>query len=42
MTKTEIILLIMTSFTFLTIKTIFTILGFYKLRDICKSINKDK
>lgn len=43
MTETEIILLSITSFAFLTINTIFGILRYYKLRDIKELLErKDK
>lgn len=41
MTETEIILLSLTSFTFLTINTIFGILRYYKLRDIKELLEKN-
>lgn len=40
MTETEIILLSITSFVFLTINTIFGILRYYKLRDIKEILEK--
>ena len=40
MTESEIILLIVTGYCFLTINTVFTILSFYKLRDILEEIKK--
>lgn len=40
MTETEIILLSITSFAFLTINTIFGILRYYKLRDIKELLEK--
>lgn len=40
MTETEIILLATTAFCFLTISTIFTILSYYKLREILKELKK--
>lgn len=41
MTETEIILLSITSFAFLTINTIFGILRYYKLRDIKEQLEKN-
>ncbi len=41
MTETEIILLSITSFAFLTINTIFGILRYYKLRDIKELLEKN-
>lgn len=41
MTETEIILLTITSFAFLTINTIFGILRYYKLRDIKELLEKN-
>lgn len=40
MTETEIILLSITSFAFITINTIFGILRYYKLRDIKELLEK--
>ena len=40
MTETEIILLSITSFAFLTINTVFGILRYYKLRDIKELLEK--
>lgn len=42
MTETEIILLTITSFIFLTINTIFSILRYYKLRDIKELLENNK
>ena len=41
MTETEIILLSITSFAFLTINTIFGILRYYKLKDIKELLEKN-